>query len=194
MSSATAGTAPWGITLRTMRLNARTVAALLAIVVGLALVVFGALGSKGSLPGTLKAAPEIPVVTAAIPPIDPDTGVQTNSGKKTEGDKALEDQARAKTDFFATEYGDRGKHEVTVTVNAGSRSSFLIHWRDGKSEKGAAASLTRTRTITGGFPVAYVLGQAVPPATRVTCTITIDGVQKVTQTTTGGWSIVSCLG
>jgi len=177
-----------------MRLNARTGAALLAIVVGLALVVFGALGSKGSLPGTLKPAPPIPVASGTIAPIQPDTGVRKNTGKKTEGDKALEDQARAKADVFASEYGDRGEHKVTVTISSGSRSAYVIDWRGGKSEKGAAASLNRTRTITGGFPIVHVLAQAVPPASRVTCSISIDGAKKTTQSITGSWSVVSCLG
>lgn len=177
-----------------MRLNARTGAALLAIVVGLALVVFGALGSKGSLPGMRKEAPPIPVETAAIPPLNPNTGVRKDSDKTTEGEKELEKVASSGKNVFATEYGDRGKHEVEVTVSAGSSSAYLINWRGGKTEKGASANLTRTRTITGGSPLAHVVAQVIPPATRVTCTITIDGVQKVSQSTTGSWSLVSCLG
>jgi hypothetical protein len=177
-----------------MRLNARTGAALLAIVVGLALVVFAALGSRGSIPGTRKAAPPIPITTAEIPPLAADTGIRKDPNKKTEGDKALENLPGFSKDAFATEYGDKGKHEVTVSVTANGRSAYLITWRGGKSEKGTAASLSRTRTIVGGFPIVQVLAQVSPAASRISCTITVDGVQKVEQSAAGVWSVVSCLG
>jgi hypothetical protein len=177
-----------------MRLNARNGAALLAIVVGLVVVVFAALGSKGSLPGTLKPAPPIPVATGPIAPIDPNAGVSKNVGKKTDGDKALRSMPGFSKDPFATEYGERGKHEVTVTITTNGGSAYLLTWRGGKSERGSAKGLTRTRTIYGGLPVVQVIGQAISPASRITCTITVDGVKKVTQTTTGTWSVVTCLG
>jgi len=177
-----------------MRMNARTGAALLAIVVGLALMVFGALGSKGSLPGTLKPPPPVPVVTGALAPIDPTKGIGKSTGEKTEGEKELENLPAAKDDVFASEYGDRGKHEVTVTISANGRSAYLISWRGGKSEKGITASLSRTRTIVGGSPTVQVLGQAAAPASRITCSITVDGVKKVNQVASGTWSVVSCLG
>jgi len=171
-----------------MRFNARTAAALLAIVVGLALVVFAALGSKGSLPGTLKAPPEIPVAKEAIPPLDNHTGVQPRKPGK---DQAAVPGITA--DIFGTEYGDRGVHKVTVTIKGNGPAGYTIKWRDGKSEQGTTAGLTRERTIKGGFPLTQVAVQGIG-ASQVTCTVEIDGAEKSTKTTERKFAIQFCTG
>jgi hypothetical protein len=173
-----------------MRLNARTGAALLAIFVGLALIAFAALGSKGSLPGTLKAAPDLPAATGAIPPLETDTGVTsrrkglTNDQKPTLG---------VTSDIFDSEYGDRGEHEVSVSISASGTAGYLIKWRDGKSEKGTTSGLTRARTVRGGFPLAQIGVQGLPAA-HVTCTITVDGVQKASKSSQKKYGIALCTG
>ena len=189
VSSAAALAAPCGTTLRTMRLNARTAAALLAIVVGLALVVFAALGSKGSLPGTLKPPPPIPVAKGTIPPLDTRTGVQP--GKP--GPKDPADVPGITADIFGTEYGERGVHKVTVTIKGNGPAGYSIKWRDGKSEQGTTAGLTRERTIKGGFPLTQVAVQGIG-ASVVTCTVEIDGAEKSTKTTERKFAIQFCTG
>lgn len=174
-----------------MRLNARTAAALLAIVVGLGLVVFAALGSKGSLPGTLKPPPPIPVAKGTIAPLDPNTGVRTTKGSKT--DKDAEAIPGFTGDIFASEYGDRGTHKVKVTISANGPAGYSIKWRDGKSEQGSTAGLTRERTIKGGFPLTQVAVQGLGAST-VTCTVDIDGAEKSTKTTARKFAIQFCTG
>ena len=174
-----------------MRLNARTGAALLAIVVGLTLIVFAALGSKGSIPGTRKPAPDIPIATGIIEPLDPMSGVRTTGGKPpSKGDQA---PAAGPPSIFDTEYGDRGEHKVTVAISANGPVTYRISWRGGKIEAGAGPGFSRTRTITGGFPLATVVAQGAP-ASRVTCTITVDGAQKATRSTTHKWGVTFCTG
>jgi hypothetical protein len=175
-----------------MRLNARTVAALLAIVVGLALVVFAALGSKGTLPGTLKPAPPIPEAKGTIAPLDPSTGVHPPPDKGS-GDKDAAGIPGFTGDIFASEYGDRGTHKVKVTISANGPAGYSIKWRDGKSEQGSTAGLTRERTIKGGFPLAQVAVQGLGAST-VTCTVDIDGVEKSTKTTARKYAIQFCTG
>jgi hypothetical protein len=175
-----------------MRLNARTAAALLAIVVGLALVVFAALGSKGSLPGTLKPPPPIPVARGTIPPLEPDTGVRASKDKGS-GDKDATAVPGFTGDIFASEYGDRGTHKVKVTIRANGPAGYSIKWRDGKSEQGSTAGLTRERTIKGGFPLTQVAVQGLG-ASQVTCTVDIDGVEKSTKTTDRKYAIQFCTG
>jgi hypothetical protein len=175
-----------------MRLNARTVAALLAIIVGLALVVFAALGSKGSLPGTLKPPPPIPEAKGTIAPLDPNTGVRKAKDSKT-GDQDAAGIPGFTGDIFASEYGDRGTHKVKVTINANGPAGYSIKWRDGKSEQGSTAGLTRERTIKGGFPLTQVAVQGLGAST-VTCTVDIDGVEKSTKTTARKYAIQFCTG
>jgi len=172
-----------------MRFNARTAAALLAIVVGLALMVFAALGSKGSLPGTLKAPPPIPVAKEAIPPLNPTTGVH-----KTKPGVDKEAAVPGITaDIFGTEYGERGTHTVKITIKGNGPAGYTIKWRDGKSEQGTTAGLTRERTITGGFPLTQVAVQGIGAST-VTCTVDIDGAEKSTKTTERKFAIQFCTG
>ena len=175
-----------------MRLNARTAAALLAIVVGLALVVFAALGSKGSLPGTLKPPPPIPVAKGTIAPLELDPGVGTGKDKGP-GDKDAAAVPGFTGDIFGSEYGDRGTHKIKVTIRANGPAGYSIKWRDGKSEQGSTAGLTRERTLKGGFPLTQVAVQGLG-ASQVTCTVDIDGVEKSTKTTDRKFAIQFCTG
>jgi hypothetical protein len=176
-----------------MRLNARTGAALLAIVVGLGLIVFGALGSKGSLPGTLKPAPEIPVAKGTIAPLEPNTGVHKSKNTSKGSEEQIEAAPGFSNNIFDTEYGERGEHDVKVTISANGTAGYVINWRDGKSERGTTSGLTRERTLKGGLPLAQVGVQGLP-ASGVTCTITVDGVEKVTKTTRTKYGIALCNG
>jgi len=173
-----------------MRLNARTGAALLAIAVGLALIVFAVLGSKGSLPGTRKPAPDLPIATGPIKPIDPMRGVHKSTGKKNAAETPA---AGFGGNIFDTEYGDRGTHDVTVTIRANGIAGYTITWRDGKSERGTTSGLTRSRKITGGFPLVQVGVQGLP-ASQASCTITVDGAQKASKTGSHRYAVALCNG
>ena len=175
-----------------MRLNARTGAALLVIVIGVVFIVIAALGSNARLPGTLKAAPPLPVPTGTIPPLKIETGVQTADQKKALSDSIADRKAALNANIFDTEYGDRGKHKVVVTIKAGGVSGYTLKWRDGKSEQGTTAGLTRERTITGGFPLDQVAVQGMQAT--ATCTITVDGAEKVHQTASKRYGIAFCTG
>jgi hypothetical protein len=179
-----------------MRLNARNGAALLAIVVGLVLVVFAALGSKGSLPGTLKNPPPIPVATGTLEPLDPvkSGGIVDAGGKaKNTGKDDPEAVQGFGANIFDTEYGARGTHKVSVSIRSNGITGYSIKWRDGKSEVGSTSGLSRERTIRGGFPLVQVAIQGLP-ASSVTCKVTIDGAEKATKTTSRKYAIAFCTG
>jgi hypothetical protein len=105
--------------------------------------------------------------------------------------KAPEAVAGFSGDVFDTEYGDRGSHKVTVSIRSSGIAGYSITWRDGKKEQGTTGGLTRTRTITGGFPLAQVGIQGLGVAT---CTITVDGAQKATKSTSRKYAIAICNG
>lgn len=160
-----------------MRLIARRIAAVAAVLLGLACVSAAAIGSETPLIGGRPEAPGQPVETAGIPPFDP-----------ASGGSELANQASARqATSFDSEYGDRGEHEVTVTVRGGA--NYVINWRD-KQTKTSTGATTWSRTITGGFPLVQVAVQAV--FADGTCTITIDGEIRDTQSTSKDRTITFC--
>jgi hypothetical protein len=155
-----------------MRLIARRAAAVIAIVLGLACVSAAALGSDSSPIGRPPVPDDEPRV-GAIPPLNPRTTPARPKPKPPSS--------------FDTEFGDRGSHEVTVTIRGSAH--YLVNWRDKESKIGVG-NVTQSRTIEGGFPLAQVAMQAVRG--NSTCTITIDGDVKDTQSTTAETPIAYC--
>lgn len=161
-----------------MRRIARTVAASVVVILGLALVSVAAFSSN-IVTATLPEAPESATEgDAAAPPLDPNA----DNGPLREIDVDA-------PNVFATEFGRRGKHEVTVSM--GGQGYYQVHWRGGKIEKGAG-QYNRTRTVTGGFPLVLIAVNGL--GRTASCTITIDGVEKDQQTTSTEAPIVLCQG
>jgi hypothetical protein len=160
-----------------MRRIARTVAASVVIILGLALVSVAAFSSDiatVTLPDAPKAVPE----AGQVAPLDPNAG--NSPVRKIPSNLP---------DIFATEFGKRGKHEVTVTLSG--PAAYQVSWRDGKVEEGTG-QLNSTKTVSGGFPLAFVAVNGL--GASITCTITIDGVERDSQTSTPENSIVFCEG
>ena len=162
-----------------MRRFARLFAASIVVILGLALVsaaAFNPQTGRVSLP-TAQDEPQDEPPRKAIPPFDPKSGLGKHAGIP----QALRYNA------FNSEFGKRGNHEVTVSMSG--PGYYSVHWRDGKIEEGAGR-YSRTKTVKGGFPLALI---AVNGAGRtVTCSITIDGVEKDTQTANAEEPIIFC--
>jgi hypothetical protein len=162
-----------------MRRIARTVAASIVVILGLALVSVAAFSSD-IVTATLPEAPtSSSEQRAEVDPLDP------NADNGPVRKVPLGDAP----DIFKTEFGERGKHEVTVTMSG--NGFYHVQWRGGKSEDGAG-TYNRTRTVKGGFPLAFVGINGAGNA--VSCTITIDGVERDKQTTSAKEPIVFCQG
>jgi hypothetical protein len=157
-----------------MRLIARRVAAVIAIVLGLAFVSIAAFGTD-STPLGREPVPDDEPQAGAIPPLDPRAG---NTDIR---------RTQVAPDIFASEFGKRGKHVVTVTIRGGAY--YLIAWRD-KQIVGSRGPLNVTKTVNGGFPLVRVGIDA--KGGPSTCTITIDGKEKDTQSTSEEFPVVFC--
>lgn len=157
-----------------MRLIARRVAAVVAIVLGLAFVSLAAFGTDSSPIGR-PSVPDDEPQAGIIPPLNPRAG---NTDIRRQ---------QYQPNIFASEFGKRGKHVVTVSVRGSAY--YLIAWRD-KTVEGARGPVSKTRTITGGFPLVRVGIDAKGGAS--TCSITIDGKEKDTQSTSEEFPVVFC--
>jgi hypothetical protein len=158
-----------------MRLIARRVAAVVAIVLGLACVGLAAFGTDGGITARPAAPNDTPAV-GSIPPLDPRAG-NTDIRRKTAAGGSI----------FNTEFGKRGKHEVTISVNG--RAYYAAWWRDG-TFGGGRGPLRGTKVVTGGFPLVRLGIDAKGGAS--TCTITVDGRIKDQQSTSSDTPIVFC--
>ncbi|MFL6089539.1 MAG: hypothetical protein ACJ71Z_05305 [Aeromicrobium sp.] len=164
-----------------MRLIARKVAAVVAIVLGLACVSLAAFGSGTTVVGPPPAPDDEPKI-GSIPPIGPRSGVKADS---------IAGPSAPRSGAFDSEFGQRGNHEVTVVLHG--HAFFDVEWRDKKSDKGATLGFRKTRTVKGGFPLAQVAVQAYPEAIgSAGCSITIDGHEKDAQVTSKDQPIVFC--
>ena len=158
-----------------MRRIVRTVAAGIVIILGLALVSAAAFSSD-VVTGRLPEAPSTGSKVEAVAPLDPNAG----AGPRRKA-------APAAPDVFATEFGKRGKHSVTATVSGGG--AYQVSWRGGDVEQGAGA-FSRTRTVKGGFPLVLVIVNSL--GRSASCSVTIDGVEKDTQSATAKTPIFFC--
>jgi hypothetical protein len=160
-----------------MRRIARTIAASIVVILGLALMSAAAL-SPDIVNATLPDAPERASEGAQVAPLDPNA----DNGP-------VRDIEVGVPGIFATEFGKRGKHEVAVSMSG--PGYYQVHWRGGKVEKGLGR-YNDTKTVEGGFPLVLI---AVNGAGRtVSCSVTIDGVKKDTQTTNAKTPIIFCEG
>lgn len=157
-----------------MRRIVRTVAAGVVIILGLALVSVAALGANSTNPLARPKAPDDDQVQA-IKPIDPGPAI-----------KAIPQSLRPNS--FDSEFGERGKHEIEVTVTGGDQ--YAITWRDDPETEWGSGNVTRSRTINSGFPVVQVAINSA--ARRATCVITVDGREKDRQTSTNTEPIIFC--
>jgi hypothetical protein len=160
-----------------MRRIVRTVAAGIVVILGLALVSVAAFSSN-IVTATLPEAPTDASQGDAVAPLDPnaDNGPIRNNTLDV-------------PDVFATEFGKRGKHRVTITLSG--PAFYQVQWRGEKTETGAGA-YNRTRTVEGGFPLALIIVNGAGRA--VSCSITIDGVEKDSQSTDAKTPVVFCEG
>jgi hypothetical protein len=158
-----------------MRLIARRVAAVVAIVLGLACVSLAAFGTDARPLGRQPAPDDTPQA-GTIPPLNPRAG-NTDIRRTTQ----------IAPDIFNSEFGKRGKHVVTVTIRGSAY--YLIAWRD-KQVLGSRGPLHVTKTLTGGFPLVRVGIDAKGGAS--TCVITVDGKEKDTQSTSTEFPVVFC--
>lgn len=159
-----------------MRRRGRLIAAIVAIVVGLVLVWIAAFGSRSNQTAQ-NTLPEAQATPGTIAPLDPDARRSPNTVDGTATPKDEPSPTDTPGDIFDQEYGARGKHEVTVSIRASGKFKYQVKWRDGKADEGISSGYHRTRTLTGGFPFAQVVAIVVPQD-NVSCTITVDGVEK----------------
>ncbi|HUQ00141.1 MAG TPA: hypothetical protein VM093_06745 [Aeromicrobium sp.] len=157
-----------------MRLIARRVAAVVAIVLGLAFVSLAAFGTDATPLGRQSVPDEEPQA-GTIPPLNPRAG---NTDIR---------RTQVAPDIFGSEFGKRGKHVVTVAVQGSAY--YLIAWRD-KQVVGSRGPLTVTKTIEGGFPLVRIGIDA--KGGPSTCVITVDGKEKDRQSTSEDFPIVFC--
>lgn len=161
-----------------MRRIVRTVAAGVVVILGLALVSVAAFSSN-IVTATLPEAPTDTSQGNEVAPLDPNA----NNGPIRKINVGM-------PDIFATEFGKRGKHQVTATMSGAGY--YAVQWRGDKEAKQGAGAYSKTKTVNGGFPLVLL---AINGAGRaVSCTITIDGVEKDTQTTSAETPVVFCEG
>lgn len=149
-----------------MRRIARLAAASIVIILGLALVSVAAMGANTDNPIGRPAVPDDEKVRS-IPPFKPSPDERAGLQRALNGDS------------FLSEFGERGKHEVQVSISGGPL--YAISWRDVPETQWGMGNVQRSRTINSGFPVVQV---AVNGGPRVaTCRITVDGIEKDEQST-----------
>ena len=159
-----------------MRRIVRTVAAGFVVILGLALVAVAALGANSSSPLGRPSAPDDERVQA-IPPYNPGPAAEAGIPKML------------RPNSFDSEFGQRGKHKVEVSVRGGA--VYGISWRDKPEAEWGLGNVERSRTVNSGFPVVQVAMSATR-GINSTCVITIDGEEKDTQSTSTETPVQFC--
>lgn len=174
--------------MRKSYLSRRTVLAMISTVVGLVAIGVAAFGGSGSSGGSGPGQSN----TRAIEPVAPINPDDKDAGKP---DK------ESPTDFadpFATSFGAKARHKVTVRVAANGAANIALHYRDRKKPRTLAPGFEETRTITARYPLAAVSlqlpGSRPGVATVATCTIVIDGVVVSRESTRKPWVVGGCIG
>ena len=158
-----------------MRRIARTVAASIVIILGLALVSVASVGANTESTIGRPTAPDNETV-GHIPPFRP------SASRKADLQRNLNPSS------FDSEFGKRGKHEVLVRLTGGPQ--YAITWRGDPKTEWGLGNVQRTRTIDSGFPVVQVVVNG--GGRTVTCSIIVDGIEKDRQSTTTDKPIVYC--
>jgi len=137
---------------------------------------------------TPTPTPTTPTETAALPTPTPSGHPSTGGG----GIPSLPPVSGVQL------YGP-GVHVVTITVSSNSTLAG-VGWafRNGKNGKKSPGTtgkfFTLTTNVEGGAPLAIVGGQVAYYGTQATCTITVDGTLRTTQTVHGAYHVVVCTG
>jgi len=160
-----------------MRRIARTIAASIVVILGLALMSAAAL-STDIVDAALPEAPESAAKGGAIKPLNPNAD---NPPVRKVGPDA--------PSIFTTEFGKRGKHEVKVTISGGAH--YVITWRDDPVSEEGRGNVQRSRTIDSGFPVVQV-GMTGTSGYHSTCIIVVDGTEKDRQSTSDETPVQIC--
>lgn len=159
-----------------MRRFARIAAASIVVILGLALVAVSAVGANNAGPLGRPSVPDDDRVQI-VPPFTPERSQEAAIPKSV------------RPNSFDSEFGKRGKHKVEVRVTGGA--VYLITFRDDKDGEWGEGSVTRSRTVTSGFPVVQV-GMHATRGIHSTCVITVDGEERDTQSTTADTPIQFC--
>lgn len=160
----------------------RTIAAVIAIVLGLACVSLAAFGADAMKSVTPNSSDDERKPSArALPPLDPEAG--NTETRMWEGGPV--------PDSFKSEFGQRGKHEVTVSVTGGA--VYGVTWRDQAEPKWGVGNFSAERTVNGGFPLVQVVMQN-KTGRNSTCVVTVDGIEKDRQSTSTEHLIQVCEG
>ena len=174
--------------MRTSHLSRRTVLAMIATVLGLVAISVAAFGGSGSSSGSGPGQSNTRAIEP-VAPIDPDDKDAGKPDKKSSVDL---------TDPFATSFGAKAKHKVTVRVTANGAANIAVYYRDRKKPKVLSPGSEETRTITARYPLAAVSlqlpGDAPGVATIATCTIVIDDVVVSQESTRKKWAVGGCIG
>ena len=170
-------------------LSRRTVIAVGAIVAGVVVIAVALLGGSGSSENPAAASGPGKSIEP-VEPLDPD---DKDAGKPKKND--VDDL----TDPFASNFGTRAKHKVTVRATGNGSVNIGVHYRDRKKPKAVYANgFQETRTITTRYPLAAITiqipGTAPGAATIATCTIVIDNVEVSRKTTRKPWAVEGCIG
>jgi hypothetical protein len=174
--------------MRKSHLSRRTVLAMIATILGLVAISVAAFGGSGSSSGSGPSQSKNRAIEP-VAPIDPDDKDAGRPGKKSSMDPS---------DPFATSFGAKAKHKVTVRVAANGAANIAVYYRDRKKPKVLSPGSEETRTITARYPLAAVSlqlpGDAPGVATIATCTIVIDDVEVSRVSTRRPWVVKGCIG
>ena len=89
-----------------------------------------------------------------------------------------------------------GTHTVVVRITSNSTLAAVGYgFRNGKNggtKHVGAKSFTITEQVEGGAPLAIAAGQVAYYGSEATCTITVDGTLRTTQTVHGAYHVVVC--
>lgn len=165
-------------------------AGFVAIALGLVILGVGTYEYLGNRPkesvyGSQTITVDGDAPTGAVDPVDDGGGALGKLRTDTS-------TAAPKPSVFDNEYGPRGPHTVTISVS-GTRAGYAAQWRDGHKVTGTTSGTwSVTRTVTGGLPLGEVTIQGIKSASA-SCTITIDGEEKVSESITKAWGVTWCV-
>jgi hypothetical protein len=166
-------------------LSRRTIFAVVAVIAGVVAITLALLSDTES---NGAAGPDRTQNINPVAPLDPDDADAKNA-KKTDPLKDLGDP-------FATGFGGKVRHKVTVRFTANGPATAGIQYRDRKTQqkKTFTGSYSVSRTFKSRFPTVQAAMQIYPPATTGTCTVIIDGAQVSSRTTNKRFGVVVCGG
>lgn len=100
------------------------------------------------------------------------------------------------TQVFGKPMSAARRHSFTMTVTTNAPLTWGYLWRDGKGARDLV-TVDRgsiSRTFTTVRPAALIGAQLTGAGGRVTCTVSVDGVQVSTNTANGPYRMAVCIG